>query len=364
MDICLSHISAFRWLMRNPNPLAAQRRAHYRADAPDDIPSPTRCRELALELDPERGFLDFLSSSRRGRNNDEHFTVHIQTESLPPKSFIRIGAIDKTVIYIASPELVFMQLAQRRPLEEAVYFGFALCSLYRIDPTAPSGLRQRDERLLSSSERIIADRSLTSIKHIEAFLDTAKGNLGYEKARSALKFVRAGSRSPMESALAISLGLPRNRGGFGLGVGQMNHAVRIFNGTDWSGERRYVTRYPDISIEHADSSGRKTTVGIDYDGHAFHSTATALARDARRRNEIASIRGFTHLSISAQEATDFVAFCKFADQARRALGIRSLDRCPRNNPTVADLEKRNAIERKQLDLWRKLICQSDFRRIE
>ena len=350
--------------MRNPNPLAAQKRTCYRADAPDGIPSPTRCRELALELDPEREFLDFLSSSRRGRNNGKHFAVHVQTESLPPKSFIRIGTIDKTAIYIASPELVFMQLAQRRPLEEAVYFGFALCSLYRIDPTAPGGLRQRDERPLSSSECVIADKPLTTVKRIENFLDTTKGNLGCEKARSTLRFVRDGSRSPMESALAISLGLPRSRGGFGLGVGQMNHAVRIFNGTDWAGERRYVTRYPDISIEHADLSGRKTTVGIDYDGHAFHSTASALARDARRRNEIAPIRGFTHLSINAQEATDFIAFCKFADQARRALGIRSLDRCPRNNPTVSDLEKRDAIEQKQLDLWRKLICQSDFRRIE
>lgn len=145
MDICLSHISAFRWLMRNPNPLVTQKRARYRADAPDAIPSPTRCRELALELDPERVFLDFLSSSRRGRNNDEHFAVHVQTEPLPPKSFIRIGAIGRTAIYVASPELVFMQLAQRRPLEEAVYFGFALCSLYRIDPTALGGLRQRDE---------------------------------------------------------------------------------------------------------------------------------------------------------------------------------------------------------------------------
>ncbi|WP_417305186.1 hypothetical protein [Ellagibacter isourolithinifaciens] len=364
MDICLSHISAFRWLMRNPNPLVAQKRARYRADAPDAIPSPTRCRELALELDPERVFLDFLSSSRRGRNNDEHFAVHVQTEPLPPKSFIRIGAIGRTAIYVASPELVFMQLAQRRPLEEAVYFGFALCSLYRIDPTALGGLRQRDERLLSSAEYVIADKPLTTVKRIENFLDTAKGNLDCKKARSALKFVRDGSRSPMESALAITLGLPRIRGGFGLGVGQMNHAVRIFNGTDWAGERRYVARYPDISIEHTDLSGRKNTVGIDYDGRAFHSTASALARDARRRNEIAPIRGFTHLSINAQEATDFIAFCRFADQARRALGIRSLDRCPRNNPTAADLEKRDAIERKQLDLWRKLICQSDFRRIE
>lgn len=350
--------------MRNPNPLAAQKRARYRADAPDGIPSPTRCRELALELDPERGFLDFLSSARRGRNSSEHYTVHVQTESLPPKSFIRIGTIGTTTVYIASPELVFMQLAQRRPLEEAAYFGFALCSLYRIDPAAPGGLQQRDERPLSNQKHIVADRPLTSIKHIETFLDTAKGNLGCEKARSALKFVRDGSRSPMESALAIALGLPRNHGGFGLGVGQMNHAVRIFNGTDWSGARRYTTRYPDIMIEHANSSGRKTTVGIDYDGYAFHSTATALARDARRRNEIAPIRGFAHLSISAQEATDFVAFCRFADQARRALGIRSLDRCPRSNPTAADLEKRDAIEQKQLDLWRKLICQSDFRRIE
>lgn len=364
MDICLSHISAFRWLMRNPNPLVTQKRARYRADAPDVIPSPTRCRELALELDPERVFLDFLSSSRRGRNNDEHFAVHVQTEPLPPKSFIRIGAIGRTAIYVASPELVFMQLAQRRPLEEAVYFGFALCSLYRIDPTALGGLRQRDEHLPSNSKCVIADNPLTTVKRIENFLDTAKGNLGCKKARSALKFVRDGSRSPMESALAITLGLPRIHGGFGLSVGQMNHAVRIFNGTDWAGERRYVTRYPDISIAHTDSSGRKNTVGIDYDGHAFHSTASALARDARRRNEIAPIRGFTHLSINAQEATDFIAFCRFADQARRALGIRSLDRCPRNNPTDADLEKRDAIKRKQLDLWRKLICQSDFRRIE
>lgn len=364
MDICLSHISAFRWLMRNPNPLAAQKRARYRSAAPDSILSPSRCRELALEIDPERGSIDFLTITRRGRNSGEHFTAHLQTETVPPKSLIRIGTIGKTTVYIASPELVFMQLAQRRPLEEAVYFGFALCSLYRIVPAAPGGLQQRDQRPSSSQKHIVADKPLTTVKRIENFLDTAKGNLGCKKARSALKFVRDGSRSPMESALAITLGLPRIRGGFGLGVGQMNHAVRIFNGTDWAGERHYVVRYPDISIEHTDLSGRKNTVGIDYDGRAFHSTASALARDARRRNEIAPIRGFTHLSINAQEATDFIAFCRFADQARRALGIRSLDRCPRNNPTTADLEKRDAIERKQLDLWRKLICQSDFRKIE
>lgn len=257
-----------------------------------------------------------------------------------------------------------MQLAQRRPLEEAVYFGFALCSLYRIVPAAPGGLQQRDQRPSSNQKHIVADRPLTTVKHIESYLNNAKGNRGCGKAHFALKFVRDGSRSPMESALAIALGLPRNRGGFGLGVGQMNRAVRIFEGTDWSGARRYTTRYPDISIEHLDSSGRKVTVGIDYDGRTFHSTASALARDARRRNEIATLRGFTHLNITAQEATDFIALCKFADQARRALGIRSLDRCPRANPTIADLAKRDAIRQKQLSVWRKLLCQSDFRKNE
>lgn len=154
-----------------------------------------------------------------------------------------------------------MQLAQRRPLEEAVYFGFALCSLYRIVPAAPGGLQQRDQRPSSSQKHIVADRPLTTVKHIESYLNNAKGNRGCAKAHFALKFVRDGSRSPMESALAITLGLPRIHGGFGLSVGQMNHAVRIFNGTDWAGERRYVTRYPDISIAHTDSSGRKNTVG-------------------------------------------------------------------------------------------------------
>lgn len=258
MDICLSHISAFRWLMRNPNPLAAQKRARYRSAAPDSILSPSRCRELALEIDPERGSIDFLTITRRGRNSGEHFTAHLQTETVPPKSLIRIGTIGKTTVYIASPELVFMQLAQRRPLEEAVYFGFALCSLYRIVPAAPGGLQQRDQRPSSSQKHIVADRPLTTVKHIESYLNNAKGNRGCAKAHFALKFVRDGSRSPMESALAITLGLPRIHGGFGLSVGQMNHAVRIFNGTDWAGERRYVTRYPDISIAHTDSSGRKT----------------------------------------------------------------------------------------------------------
>ena len=85
--------------------------------------------------------------------------------------------------------------------------GYVLCSSYRIDANAENGIALREGD----------DEPLTSAARIGQYLAKVDGAYGTAKARRALAYVRDGSISPTESAMAMALSMPRRFGGFAAG---------------------------------------------------------------------------------------------------------------------------------------------------
>ena len=102
---------------------------------------------------------------------------------------------------------MFLQIAVKHTLLETVYMGYALCSSYRIDADAENGIALREGD----------DEPLTSVSRIGQYLAKVDGAYGTAKARRALAYVRDGSISPTESAMAMALSMPRRFGGFAAG---------------------------------------------------------------------------------------------------------------------------------------------------
>ena len=255
---------------------------------------------------------------------------------------------------VTSPELTFLHLAAACDLLETVYYGHALCSSYRLDASAPGGIAQRGRD----------DAPLTSVEKITAFLDRIGRSHGSAKAQSALKLIRNGSRSPMESALAMLFGLPSKHGGFGLGDVHLNRSVRVYQGTDGFGKPRWGERIPDLTIVGKSRNGSERAVAIDYDSRSIHASSRAMGKDAIRRNELASSSSMIHFTVTTDQALDFAKLSGVADQVRRALGKRKSPKPRAGLPPAENRRHLELVQSKRIALWSKYVCYSAFRQME
>lgn len=163
--------------------------------------------------------------------------------------------------YTCGPELCFIQMAASMSLVGAVVLGYELCGSYSQFPSFISGFYKRPP--------------LTSVKKIEAVLDSLEGVRGARRAREALRWVRDGSASPMETVIACMLYLPCSMGGFGLAAPELNCEVGL------SDEEAAITGTKYCMI---DAGYRVQKVGLEFDGEAYHRN---VEKDRRRREALA-----------------------------------------------------------------------------
>ena len=206
MNICLSHDAAFRWLVRNRNPRITGNRTTARV-LPCASPFVSESRALRSLLGIEDGKLEVLVRTSAGRRDGDCLRSHYSGNAYPAGSFVMVPVKGFGAVCCSSPELVFLQIAVKHTLLETVYMGYALCSSYRIDADAENGIALREGD----------DEPLTSVSRIGQYLAKVDGAYGTAKARRALAYVRDGSISPTESAMAMALSLPRRFGGFAAG---------------------------------------------------------------------------------------------------------------------------------------------------
>lgn len=352
MDVCLSHISALRFMLRNANCKPGRRPIRASTTPPHSAPSTSKTRALQRALGTTRR-LDVLVSSENGKRNDAFTNSHLTTAALPNGAFRQYRLPDGSAFYVCCPELAFLQLAATLPFDEAVYFGFALCSQYRIDDTALGGV----------AERSGPDKPLTSTNAISSFLDLLPAARGYAKARHVLGYVKDGSRSPMESGLAMGYGLPVHRGGFRLGEIQLNKPIRIFEGND-SGRRRYVVRIPDLTISAKGRDGTRRSVLLDFDADSVHASRRGLAKDSLRRNQIATCESLTHISMTTGQALEYQAYAHVAEQVRLALKRQNALRVSPKSQQPDDIARLERVHAARVSLWKKVVCPSRFRQQE
>lgn len=206
MNICLSHDAAFRWLVRNRNPRITGNRTTARV-LPCTSPFVSESKTLRSLLGIEDGKLEVLVRTSAGRRDGDCLRSHYSGSVYPAGSFVKVPVEGFGAVCCSSPELTFLQIAVKHTLLETVYMGYALCSSYRIDADAENGITLREGD----------DEPLTSAARIGQYLAKVDGAYGTAKARRALAYVRDGSISPTESAMAMALSMPRRFGGFAAG---------------------------------------------------------------------------------------------------------------------------------------------------
>lgn len=81
------------------------------------------------------GSLDVLTSSSNAKHESKYFRFHNYTGSYPAGSFLKL----KDNIYLASPELLFCQMAQNLSIEKLLLLGFELCGTYSVYPESETG---------------------------------------------------------------------------------------------------------------------------------------------------------------------------------------------------------------------------------
>lgn len=126
----------------------------------------------------------------------------------------------------------------------------------------------------------------------------------------AVRYAVDGSASPMETALALMLSLPKSEGGYGLPKPQMNRVLPLDAETG--------------RVRVADLFWPEPKVVVEYDSDAFHTEKEKLRRDALRRNQLES-QSVTVLTATAGHLSSLAALDELAGQIARALG-RSLHR--------------------------------------
>lgn len=209
------------------------------------------------------GPLHVLVPDGCGRHPTVHVRRHMLSAPVPNDAVIPIGAIfeasptsshapeagvAESGLYLSSPEFAYLQMAELLDMTGLVQLGMSLCGEY-----FPS----------DDSRGFINRRPVTSVDAIRSFLLPLQGRRNVRKALLALDLVIEGSRSPMETATAMLLTLPRIRGGYGLPRPRLNERLYLSEAV----ARSAGTPYYVIDLLYPEER-----VAIECLGRAYHKS--------------------------------------------------------------------------------------------
>lgn len=201
-------------------------------------------------------------------------------------------------IVMSSPEFCFLQMAQVVDDLELIELGFELCGGYAVNPSGEHGLVQR--------------APVTTPKRLSAFVEKAKGAPGIQRARRAVKYVLAGSRSPRESRTAMLATLTRTNGGFGLPAPALNCGVQL--PVNIALAVGTPTIYPDLYW------GNAATV-LEYDSLDWHDGYEAAEHDAQKRMAY-QLLGLDVITLTKSQFNDLDIMTGMFDMLAKRLHVR------------------------------------------
>jgi hypothetical protein len=191
---------------------------------------------------------------------------------------------------VASPELLFLELAGKLSIHRLILLGLQLCS-------HPPGL---------PSEAITTKQKLTK------FLTKTPGHRGHRKALRALKYVANGSASVMESLAYMFLTLPHALGGYGLNGATFNYEIMLNHEARMRlGQSRCFT---DMYYKHA-------KLAVEYDSFTYHKSPLEQGKDVLR-SAVLERQGIDVMHLSTIQLYDREACKDFAYNLAARLGKR------------------------------------------
>lgn len=186
-------------------------------------------------------------------------------------------------VYAVGPELCFIQMARQSSLVGAVVLGCELCGRYSHFSEMVSGYYERPP--------------LTSVERIGEAVSALPGLYGVSRASEALRWVRDGARSPMETVLAAELFLPGRHKGLAFVSPELNYEVRLDDAA------AAITGTKGCSIDVAWPGVRR---GVEYDSLEFHLDPE---KDLRRKEALEHM-GWTINTIKLDQMADHAALMR------------------------------------------------------
>lgn len=303
MTLVISHQSALDFWRRAPEPVVTATLAELRqCGAPQlcacDLqgagkPLAVEAQEV-LSLFPRvfAGSLHVLVGASDARLRRASVTSHVGAARYPLGSFARIAE----GIWVASPELCFVQLSQKLSIARAVELGMELCGRYRKDSRQEKGMT--------------AALPLTTPELLTRYSEHAEGVRGRKIAQRACRHIAPASRSPMETVTFMLLALPRIYGGRNTSAPRLNERIDIPPDVRQITDNRYF---------EADLLWPQQRLIVEYDSKQEHVGAERIARDAMRKNVLTSM-DYTVLTLTTRQLFDYREFCRFAGMLDSYLG--------------------------------------------
>jgi hypothetical protein len=247
-----------------------------------------------------------LMSSRGSHHAPDGDVVwHSRKIALPPRSGIRLD----DDVFLVSPELCLLQMAQSLPCPSLIELIDEFCGTYR--PASSEELT--DEH----ADGLVQRPPITSLERLSAYLATSPGVGGIKRARRALRYAVDLSASPKETHSELLFSLPVPMGGKGCPKPEMNKRFDVPIGLRQAGDPGYVecdlcwTVMRDGKVRH---------VAVEYQSTAHHVGAERLAADSRRRNLLESM-GVHVITLTAAELYSQRGFDRVAALVTRELGL-------------------------------------------
>lgn len=264
-----------------------------------DLPSEYKVRSATAQSVSEQLSLNtplsLYSSGVNCGHKGKYYTTRWQKTPLPPNSFFKIPNHN---IYIASPELTFLQASRYLSFIQLVKLGFDLCSQYYYDKAEQFG----------QAKRVI----LTTPKQLYTYAKTSDHMHGSGKAIYAAKFVLDSSNSPMETALAIIFMLPIRLGGYGMPEMEMNGAIKL---------AKLAQELMGIGELRGDLVWRKQCLAVEYNSKAVHNNDIVFYNDLNRVTAMKD-SGWRCISVNPNNIRTFSALENIAGIIRKQLGLR------------------------------------------
>jgi len=235
-----------------------------------------------------------LISTCAQRRRDHSDTVFHTFSEIPRNALLQVD----DGVCIASPELLFLQLARTADLIDLMQIGFELCGIYP----------HPGQVFTSFGER----KSFMTKQSCERLLEGCGKVSGVSLARRAISYVVDRSASPMETASAMLLGLPYKYGGLGFPRFVMNEKVVV--PSKMRHELGHGEYYADIMWP-----GRR--VVFEYESNLYHSGAQRIADDSSRRNAFARM-GYRVVTLTGNQMYDYQEFLRTAKTLATLLSHR------------------------------------------
>lgn len=260
--------------------------------------------------------LDVITSFAPDRPRARGFATHALGSLLTADHVT--GIVPGLMVVDAS--LCFLQAATWMSYLELIEFGYELCGDYEVP-------------LRSASEDYVERGALGSRAELLGTVSQYDAARGAKLARRALVRIRDHSRSPMETAAAMAIVVPKKLGGLGYRGIVLNKRVDI---------PPKLRNLSSSTYYELDIYAEKFRYGIEYNG-GRHSESRRRAHDAERTGVLDAM-GITVQVLTKGQFSSQLAFHRAVNTIARNLDVRL-------NPTPAFQRAQNALRQFVIRGW-------------